>query len=582
MKKIYLIFSALFLTASVSEAQNHRTYSQSGYDFNHYSLEYLQYEDAFIMAGTLFKGGTTTDMQIQKTDGAGNLIWQRLINMSGNERILDMTLARKGEVAVTGYTEVSGQDMLFVAVFDVSSGAMVQSKFYKTINNAYGTNIIYNKNLKAYFVGGFFEDVANPTVPLQKGYAWVMRLDGGLNVLWSQGVYGSSNEHCTINDLTDIPGQGLFLTGSVSFTGSGQQQGVLASFIDYNGNPLNDLSFEATNSEHDGVSAVYDDRDPSDLALYVMSNNSAIHNPEITRIDMNAGISGASVTQNNYLELDPSYGSSNYTQNAAGFKLMLSHNDGALIAAGLFRNHQIGSITQNTPVWIAEFKSVNPSYTRFVTYEVTSPLFYNEGGGLFSTFSGEHPYIYEQEMICSYRDFNTGVPSYAFLAPHIIGSDYAMDFGQFDYLFEWPQHSSCYKFWDGKVNNLNLTKISAKITHIPVDFYPYGVLTAAKVKESVSPCDVTMKSLEQESSEEAEVFIVAPNPTDGVFRIEYSDGFEGSELSITDNLGHQVRLIRLQSDYGVQSVDLGDLPAGIYYLQARGNDGLLIKRIVKQ
>jgi len=204
--------------------------------------------------------------------------------------------------------------------------------------------------------------------------------------------------HANINDIVEVP-TGYFITGSMANTVSSPigGQGVLAVLLDHSLNVNADLSFESTNSEHTGVSAVYD---ASTDEVWLMSNNSVIHNPQITQIRDVSG--GPFINVNYYLQLDPTYGGTN----AAGFKLALSpYNGKTLVAAGLFRDHQDdqGNFNSSVP-WIIEFERYKGSYAGGLIWPVPSPNFNAHGGGMFSTFSGEHPYFFNQEMMVTRPD----------------------------------------------------------------------------------------------------------------------------------------------------------------------------------
>ena len=82
-----------------------------------------------------------------------------------------------------------------------------------------------------------------------------------------------------------------------------------------------------------------------------MSNNSVIHNPQISQIRDVSG--GPFISTEYYLELDATYGQ----YNAAGFKLAMSPtNPHTLVAAGLFRTKDDYLVNTNSATpWIVEF-----------------------------------------------------------------------------------------------------------------------------------------------------------------------------------------------------------------------------------
>ena len=70
---------------------------------------------------------------------------------------------------------------------------------------------------------------------------------------------------------------------------------------------------------------------------------------------------------------------------------------------------------------------------------------------------------------------------------------------------------------------------------------------------------------------------VYPNPTSGEINIQGTESIS-NEVQILDQQGVILKNLNLSS----QQIDLTDLPKGVYYLRAYSNQGILIKRIVKQ
>ncbi len=579
MKKIFLMNLVLLVVAANAYGQHFRTYFFDHLDFNHYSIEFNEDEGTFLAAGTVFDNSSNqTDMHILKMDINGNLIWQQRLNISPDDRLLDLTIGRPGEFAVTGYTEASGNREIFVAVLDIGSGATIALATYNVSGSNFGTNIIYSQATDMYYLGGFADADPSAGFPLSSSTGLLMELDPSLGVNWIRSIYGNSLDHSSVNDIVEVDG-GLFVTGSISFTGSfgTQQQGVLAAFFDYSGNLLNDLSFESTNSEHDGVSAVYESG-PNGNWLWLMSNNSVVHNPQITLIEVGSSPASASITDQYYLELDPSYGQTN----AAGFRLLDMGGD-ELIAAGLFRTYPAGD--QNSQLWIARFSKFNaPGNTaNYIVYDRPSPGFYNHGGGLLSTFSGEHPYIFEQELICPFVS-DDGIASLAFMAPNYRYGLFCLDFGQTDMGFAVAEASGCFTSNQADIPSISESQITA-VVDIP-GVSPNGVQWEMEheLYVEVSPCDIdgpdAFKRLRVDEVPSGQ-FEVAPNPTSGNLHMMYSEEYAGNQFVLTNNLGQQVCQGSLPGKGNNYRLDLSDLPAGIYYLRLESRDGTKVKQIVR-
>ena len=71
-------------------------------------------------------------------------------------------------------------------------------------------------------------------------------------------------------------------------------------------------------------------------------------------------------------------------------------------------------------------------------------------------------------------------------------------------------------------------------------------------------------------------FVVQPNPTTGALRLDTSIRIE--KIEVYDNLGHLLQANSLQN----QALNIGNLPAGIYFLKAFSKTGVAVQKIVKQ
>lgn len=349
---------------------------QQNVDYNHYSNE-TSITGEYIFAGTRFEPGNN-DIHVFKLDPVGNMMWQQIIDMGSDDRALDVAEDPvTGELIVCGYTNLNGQPEFYVVKLDPAGNFIVDNILdgFPHPESA-ATNVIYSNNTGNYIVGGLYADVL--AVPLAGNAAVITEFDPGLNLMASNSFHGPNMMHAAVNDIVEIPA-GYFVTGSIDFTGSGGVQGVLAITVDPGLNLMADASFESTNSEHNGVSAIYEDF--SDR-IHLMSNNSVVHNPQITTFDDPNG--GLNIINQYYLALDPTFGS----HNAAGFELRqsLSAPGDYLVAAGLFRTDYPGSPTpgsNNANMWVAEFETATGINVNTVVWDAPSPNFYLKVVGCF-------------------------------------------------------------------------------------------------------------------------------------------------------------------------------------------------------
>ena len=75
-------------------------------------------------------------------------------------------------------------------------------------------------------------------------------------------------------------------------------------------------------------------------------------------------------------------------------------------------------------------------------------------------------------------------------------------------------------------------------------------------------------------------FLVYPNPTDGVFSIEFDASIQESEVRVLNNLGQQVYLLNDQANTNVRVVDLSHLPAGIYFVELTTENERGLKKVI--
>ncbi len=416
----------VFLLLGVSQTakgQFQTTLDPQGHDFNHYSIEVSQTGTFYAVAGTLFDPSGNTKMHILHVDLMGAIVWERTLDLGLEDRVLDVETDLNDNIIVTGTTDMLGNARLYVAKLNLVGNLTHDFLLENDPGTATaGTKIEYITATDEFVVGGLISNNPAFSFPLNTNSAILLKLDNDLTApAWIRIINGPETAHSSINDIVAVNNGLLFITGSLGLplTVGGASQGVLAATINCtDGTTVNTFSFESTNSEHDGVSAVFDKA--SDV-VFLMSNNSEIHNPQINRIDnVSTLIPGGAFMGGPgfYLELDPYYGA----YNAAGFKLMEDPVDpNLLVAAGYFRT---GPHAGNTSFWISKFdKSGSTPNVPYLVWDAPSVNFHTHGGGVFSTFQGEHPYIFTQEILTRRADYR----GFVGIAPRELGGNYTID-----------------------------------------------------------------------------------------------------------------------------------------------------------
>jgi len=593
-KKILFAAAAAVLIVP-SYGQGFETLVHSpGIDHNHYSIENMP-DGGYAVAGTLFDGSGNQDIHIFVLDRDGTMKWEKIIDESMDDRALDLVIGADCNITVTGYVSSNVKPELYVVTLDVDGNCITDQKldYHPTINQATaGTNIIYNQDTDRYIVGGLEANaLTNPFNPAGGNHPILLELDGNLVLTGNIFRYLSTNDvHSSVNDIVALPcNGGYFVTGSVglALTGTSAVQGVMAIFVDNNLNMTSDISFHSTNWEHNGVSAVFDESTGDNI--YLMSNNSIIHNPQISVIDDPCGT--PSISNQYFLELDPTYGN----HNAAGFHLKMSPwNSKNLVAMGYFRTDFYGGpINNDATPWIAEFEKSAGGYYSGLVWPAPSANFHTHGGGVFSTFSGEHPYVFEQEMFTERADGG----GFVFISPNDITGDYAVE------LATTIQTKGGDCFEEYYYETISITDNSIIVTDfIPpytgsnpsYDCQDYG-------SELERYCSVDPAFIAKPNANEGDQifemnaialalkevnlnsFEVAPNPfTENVIVNLSGDALNG-ELILTNAVGQVI--YRSNTLYGSQftaEIELDSYENGIYLLRYTSGTKQLVKKIIKQ
>lgn len=591
MKKLSLIggvcATAMLLMASNSFTQSfQKTFFEPGSDMNHYSIEAAPNGD-YVLAGTLFRPGGNQDIHVMRLDPNGNQIWSVELDETDDDRALDLVVDPYGDIVVVGYIQdpISPSDGDLYAVKLDGAGNFMTDILVDGFHTAAGTNVIHSVGTDTYIVGGYMGEPFQ--VPMIGCVSRILELDlNTLAVLNNKELSTVHMKHDNINDIVETS-TGYFVTGSMANTLTSPigGQGVLAVFLDYTFNVIADLSFESTNWEHVGVSAIYD---PSVDEVWLMSNNSVVHNPQITQI---RDVSGAPfISTEYYLYVDPAAG----LPDAAGFKLTMSpYNPGSLVACGLFRNNvdYLGNMNSSTP-WIVEFDRGSGSTIGAFMWPAPSPNFSAHGGGMFSTFSGEHPYFFNQEMMIPRPDGR----GFTIVGPIDQSGDFGIDV--FTSLNLRNPDVPCFEPID--CDPYSISHNDNPVTDVPqsiVDLNPNYSYPGNSISETVwceslydyrsagnneTDEDGTPSIIELDGT----TMTVSPNPVTGSAFIEISgEDLSGHQFVLRNAVGQEMySSTQLEGNYFSDRIDLSELPSGIYFLtlSSDSNVTLQITKLIKQ
>jgi len=392
-----------------------------------------------------------------------------------------------------------------------------------------------------------------------------------------------TGKHSSINDIIEIPG-GYFITGSSeNITGvflNGRQT-VLSLIVDGNFNILNDLSFDATNWDNCGVSAVYYDMHDY---VFLLSNNSIVHNPEITVIDNISNPSIASIVSHYTLVIDTTYGNFN----AAGFQMRYA-DKGQVVIAGYFRTYSDGSTFNNAIPWVVRFNPLSATLLYSATWNAPSENFYQHGGGIFSTFNGEHPYIFNQEILTPSATTN----EFVMVGPRKYGSNFGIDIVStslgnpddrcFDHLdlsqFQWSEPLHPFHPLNQWQDPISTNSPWANLL-IPVSIECPACDEERPIISTTTPDQsIHHSSMNNDLSD----FQIKPNPANDVMEVSVKKSSFKGEISIFTTTGSVIFTSRFDSKNNPSKlINLHSTDSGTYIIRLKDENGKTYeKRFIK-
>lgn len=557
-----------------------RNIYQNDKDHNHFSVVELEQED-FIVAGTLYEQGNliNTTFGVRRFDNTGNLIWQQeyFLNEAYDARCFDATLSGSADeptVALTGYVQLkeNAPRRTYVMVLDANNGSLINYQEFM-INNyeqSTGLDILYLAEQKSYYVAGYqAEDILDVS---GNKIGYVMSLDPNLNLNWVNYITSSTQsvDRNMANNLTDLNGRGLFVTGSVNNNSSGGTISTLKVLLDYSGNVIWDLTSVSTNSHECGVDAVYDANNDQ---LFVLSNNSIVHTFELQRID-NASTVGANIAMagaNNLLSV--------LNSNVEGFSLAFDPNSDNLIVAGMIRS--MPGATVNTPTFIANV-DVSNFAVNWLRYIMSNNAGYRDHDhDMFQAFYG-------QQAIINYPDILGVFPSnFVILGYEGIGG-YSLSVTKTDAAGHTPSSKDCEVTVEAEPLHIEPERTEAIVEKQHAehqDLNAYYEELAYKKYVDCEPLGLEGKNkptgIAQTTSTEG--FIVYPNPASSNLQIGMPESDKTMDVTIhlIDALGRVV--IEHNDVYAsgaVAQFNVVNLPEGVYFLSVSAGDYTAQKTVV--
>lgn len=536
-----------------------KTY-ENGKDQNHFSI--AEVNDDYVVAGTLYPPGalTNTTVGVKRFDALGNMMWQNEYDLDNayDARCFDVEAGPDETLALTGYVQqTSGSRKLpFIMILDASSGSVLEFQEYSlgSFDHGTGLDLIYSKHTESYYVAGYESDDILDVNTTKAGF--VLNVDRSLRVNWINQITSAAtaDEHNMANDLTEIPGKGIFVTGSVNKDQNVSGSGIISTLkllLDYSGNTIWDLTTISTNSHECGVDAVYDvDKDQ----LYVMSNNSVVHTFEIKLIE-NASSAAASIVMTAANDL---YGRFNGTD-VEGFTLSFDPNsDENLLVAGMIA---FDPPTESTPSFIANVSKSSFAVTSLYYAEPQNVGYRSHDHDVFRAYYWQQAYINYPDILAVSPnhlvvlgyEHRTG-NSLSISRTNSIGSNSAVE--DCEVSISAPDINSVPTFTGAEVQRENANS-NAINTDVAED--EYDVLNGCLYAIFDKPTNVAQVP----TSDAVKVY---PNPATNVLTIEMPNTSNATQADIRLYNAMGQIVVAQTATYGTVELDVAKLPNGIYYL----------------
>jgi hypothetical protein len=170
--------------------QWNRTYGGIGLDYLFSLVQTI--DGGYALAGSTYRNETNqSDFYLVKTDGAGNLVWERTYGESGWEEAYAAVQTDDGGYAIVGETDsmgAGGTDMWWVKT--ASNGEKQRDQTYGGANNDGASSLVQTAD-GGYVIAGYTESYGNGIPPYPD--LWLVKIDstGKARPLWDYPFGGS-------------------------------------------------------------------------------------------------------------------------------------------------------------------------------------------------------------------------------------------------------------------------------------------------------------------------------------------------------------------------------------------------------
>ena len=166
-----------------------KTYGAGSVDYG-YSVA-LTFDGGYVIAGyTNSYGAGGSDVYLVKTDGSGNVQWNKTYGGPNNDYGVSVASTIDGGYIIVGQTDSYGAGLIDVYLVKTdASGNQVWSKTYGGANNDYGYYVALTADL-GYIIGGYTYSFGAGGIDV-----FLVKTDSSGNVQWNRTYGGSSNDY---------------------------------------------------------------------------------------------------------------------------------------------------------------------------------------------------------------------------------------------------------------------------------------------------------------------------------------------------------------------------------------------------
>ncbi|MEA3278106.1 MAG: hypothetical protein U9Q81_23035 [Pseudomonadota bacterium] len=395
-----------FFSSSIYAQQFMHAIIDQDADHNHYSVTLADALDMLVVAGTRYYSANESDCHVMMMDFGGNIIWSVNLDNGQMEYCLDVTVGEQdpvtggGNIVVTGSVLDNGKHKILINVLETWTGTLIDHNRLEMDFDAFGFSIAYDAQRGQYLLGGMQIDGLDTTLA-NSSQGFVLGFDTNFGLMWKKDIVGPVSNKTGVNDILVGP-EGIYVTGAAR--AANNDQAFIALLLDHNGgNVIWDKSAERTNSAHAGVGMYYEP--DHNGTLYLVSNNSIIHAPQVTVI-RDADLPTAYVWREYGVWPQPQGNQgSGYNPAAFGIVPSLRMPKRNIVIMGMYQSFDFSATsTNNSPVFALDINKYGRTRRGGSLYELYNPGYATSGTNLLQAFNGQQPFVYNPSSIVATPD----------------------------------------------------------------------------------------------------------------------------------------------------------------------------------